>query len=322
MTRFDLTPHPHGVSAIDAHYVRPGLDAIHLIVHGARAALVDSGTTHSVPHVLAALDRLGIGREAVEWLFLTHVHLDHAGGAGALLRELPLAKAVLHPRGAPHMVDPSALEAATIQVYGEANYRRLYGEVVPIDASRVVVTQDGQRLSLAGRPFEFLHTPGHALHHQAIVDLEGSAVFTGDTFGISYREFDVDGHAFVIPTTTPTQFDPDQLVASIRRIAALRPEAVYMTHFSRANEVPRLAESLQRQVRELEQLVLGLAGAADATMRLRAALRETWTRQARDHGCTLDDCRIEELLRGDVELNADGLMAWLARRRTRAGRGH
>ena len=106
MTRFDLTPHPHGVSAIDAHYVRPGLDAIHLIVHGARAALVDSGTTHSVPHVLAALDRLGIGREAVEWLFLTRVHLDHAGGAGALLRELPLAKAVLHPRGAPHMVDP------------------------------------------------------------------------------------------------------------------------------------------------------------------------------------------------------------------------
>ncbi len=311
----DLTLHPHGVSAVDAHYVREGLDAIHVIAHQGRAAIVDCGTTHSVPYLLAALGRLGIARDAVDWLFLTHVHLDHAGGAGALLRELPRAQAVLHPRGAPHLVDPSLLITASINVYGEANYRRLYGEIVPLEAARVLVTRDGQRLELAGRPFEFLHTPGHALHHQAVVDLDANAVFSGDTFGLSYREFDVDGRAWAIPTTTPTQFDPDQLVASIRRIAALRPDAVYMTHYSRAVDVPRLAESLEQQVRDLAQLALRHADAPDAAPRLRAALGEAWQTQARAHGCTLDPARIDELLRGDLHLNVDGVLAWVTRRR-------
>ncbi len=315
----DLTPHPHGVTAVDAHYVRAGLDAIHVIAHRGRAAIVDSGTTLSVPRVLGALAALGLERDAVDWLFLTHVHLDHAGGAGALLRELPRAQAVLHPRGAAHLVDPSVLVAATIGVYGEAAYRRLYGEIVPIDAARIRVTRDGERLGLAGRPFEFLHTPGHALHHQAIHDLDAAAVFTGDTFGVSYREFDVDGRAWAVPTTTPTQFDPEQLVASIRRIAALRPEAVYLTHYSRATDVPRLAESLERQVRELAQFALDDAAGSrsagsDAATSLRAWLRESWRSQARAHGCTLDDARVDELLGSDLDLNVGGVLAWLARR--------
>lgn len=310
----DLTRHPHGVTAVDAHYVRAGLDAIHVIAHQGRAAIVDSGTSLSVPYVLDALERLGIARDAVDWLFLTHVHLDHAGGAGALLRELPRAQAVLHPRGAAHLVDPSVLVAATIGVYGEATYRRLYGEIVPIDAARILVTRDGQRLELAGRPFEFLHTPGHALHHQAIVDLDAKAVFTGDTFGASYREFDVDGRAFAIPTTTPTQFDPEQLVASIRRIAALRPDAVYMTHYSRATDVPRLAESLERQVRNLAQLALAHAGSPDAATAIRAGLRQAWLVLVREHGCRLDEAQVDGLLGGDLDLNVDGVLAWLARR--------
>jgi glyoxylase-like metal-dependent hydrolase (beta-lactamase superfamily II) len=312
---YGLTPHPHGVAAVDAHYVRPGLDAIHVIAHRGRAAIVDSGTTLSVPHLLAALETLGIARDAVDWLFLTHVHLDHAGGAGALLRELPRAQAVLHPRGARHLVDPSVLVAATIGVYGEAAYHRLYGEIVPIDAARILVTRDGQRLELAGRPFEFLHTPGHALHHQVIVDLQAKAVFTGDTFGVSYREFDVDGCAFAIPTTTPTQFDPEQLVASIRRIAALRPDAVYLTHYSRVADVPRLADSLERQVRHLAQLALAHAGSPDAAQAIREGLRAAWFEQAREHGCRLDEAQVDALLRADLDLNVDGVLAWLARRR-------
>jgi glyoxylase-like metal-dependent hydrolase (beta-lactamase superfamily II) len=311
----ELTSHPHGVTAVDAHYVRAGLDAIHVVAHQGRAAIVDSGTALSVPWVLAALERLGVARDAVDWLFLTHVHLDHAGGAGALLRELPRAQAVLHPRGAAHLIDPSVLVAATIGVYGEATCRRLYGEIVPIDAARVVVTRDGERLELAGRPFEFLHTPGHALHHQAIVDLDANAVFTGDTFGVSYREFDVDGRAWAIPTTTPTQFDPEQLVGSIRRVAALRPEAVYLTHYSRVTDVPRLADSLERQVRHLAQLALVHADAPDAAVAIRAGLRDAWLAQAREHGCRLGTAQVDELLRGDLDLNVDGVLAWLARRR-------
>src|SRR5690606_38653332 len=123
----------------------PGLAASHVIVHRGRAAFVDTGTSRSVPLLLAALDILGIPRDAVDYVFITHVHLDHAGGAGRLMQELPVAQAVLHPRGAPHMVDPSRLIAGSIAVYGEERYRQLYGELVPIPAERVRVVQDGER---------------------------------------------------------------------------------------------------------------------------------------------------------------------------------
>jgi glyoxylase-like metal-dependent hydrolase (beta-lactamase superfamily II) len=310
----DLTPHPHGITAVDTHYLRPRLDAAHLIVHRGRAAFVDTGTSLAVPRLLQALAQLGVAPDAVDYVFLTHVHLDHAGGAGQLMQALPRARAVLHPRGAPHLVDPARLIAASIQVYGAEKYARLYGEIVPIPAERVHVTHDGERLELAGRPFEFLHTPGHALHHQAIADLDANAIFSGDTFGMAYPEFELEGRAFIVPTTTPTQFDPDQLVASIRRLAARQPESVYLTHYSRVTEVARLAASLEMQVREFERFALANAAAADPVASIRAAMRALWLRLAHEHGGADAASRVDALLGGDVALNTDGLVAWLGRR--------
>src|SRR5262245_33813816 len=132
----------HGITAIDTHYVRPCLDASHLIVEGDRAAFVDTGTHFSVPHLLAALDWMNIAREQVEYVLLTHVHLDHAGGAGLLLRSLPRARAVVHPRGARHLADPAKLIAGSKEVYGEQKFLELYGEIVPIAAERLVVAED------------------------------------------------------------------------------------------------------------------------------------------------------------------------------------
>src|SRR5690348_9955539 len=120
MPQATLISYPHGITAIDTDYIRPGLAASHLIVQSGRAAFVDVGTNHSVPRLLAALEALGLAREAVDYVLLTHVHLDHAGGAGALLRELPRARAVIHPRGAPHLINPARLVMASIAVYGEA----------------------------------------------------------------------------------------------------------------------------------------------------------------------------------------------------------
>jgi hypothetical protein len=154
-----------------------------------------------------ALTRLGLQPAQVDYVFLTHVHLDHAGGAGQLIRALPRARAVLHPRGAPHMVDPAKLIAGTVAVYGEAMYRELYGEIVPIDAGRVVVAGDGDRFALGARTFELIDSPGHARHHYCAHDLDHDDVFSGDTFGISYREFDTAA-GVIFPTTTPVQFDP------------------------------------------------------------------------------------------------------------------
>jgi len=318
MTQPTITRHPHGLFAVDTEYMRPGLAAAHLIHEGGRAAFVDVGTTHSVPYLLAALDELGIARSAVEYMILTHVHLDHAGGAGALMQALPNAKAVLHPRGAPHLIEPAKLIAGSRAVYGAAVFDNLYGEIVPIAADRVVTTQDGQHIELAGRPLEFIHTPGHALHHQCIVDLQYSAVFTGDTFGLSYREFDTAHGAFIVPTTTPTQFDPDQLIASIRRIASYQPESVYLMHYSRVTGIPRLAEALESQVRQFVEIARNHLGSADAKAGIMNDMRQLWLTLLREHQCTLSESRIDELLATDLDLNAQGLVVWLERQKRAA----
>jgi glyoxylase-like metal-dependent hydrolase (beta-lactamase superfamily II) len=310
-----ITPHPHGIFAIDAEYMRPGLAAAHLIVEQGRAAFVDVGTTLSVPYLLAALDELGVARSAVDYLLLTHVHLDHAGGAGALMQALPNAKAVLHPRGAPHLIEPEKLIAASKVVYGEQEYRRLYGDIVPIPAERVIVAEDQHRVELAGRPFELIHTPGHALHHQCIVDLRHAGIFSGDTFGISYRELDSAQGAFIIPTTTPTQFDPDQLVASIDRQLSYRPESIYLMHFSRVTGIPKLGESLKEQVRELADIARRNASAPDPKAAIVRDMRDAWRRRARLHGTPLPEAEVDAILATDLELNAQGLLVWLGRQK-------
>ncbi len=321
-----LAFHPDGITAVDTEYVRLNMDAAHVVVQGPRAAIVDTGTTSTVPLILATLDELGVQPEAVEFVFLTHVHLDHAGGAGKLMQQLPNAKAVLHPRGAPHMIDPTKLIAGSIEVYGAENFARLYGEIAPIAAERVIVTTDGERLKLGEREFEFVHTPGHALHHQAIVDHGAGSIFTGDTFGISYREFDTASGAYIMPTTTPTQFDPDQLVASIDRLLAFRPRALYLTHYSRVTEVERLGRDLKAQIEMFVSIAQRAAaeamGNAEETA-TREALQSSIRRGLRDyafatlraHGCKLPDAEIDTLLRGDFQLNSAGLVAWLLRQK-------
>jgi len=305
--------HPHGIAAVDAEYLYPGHAAAHLIVDSGRAAFVDVGTNGSVPYLLAALDELGIAREAVDYVLLTHVHLDHAGGAGALLRELPRARAVLHPRGAPHMIDPSKLIAGSKVVYGEERFERLYGELLPISRERVQVAADGERLPLGARTLELIHVAGHALHHYAVVDAAHASIFSGDTFGISYRALDTAAGPFITPSTVPTQFDPEQHLASIDRMLSYRPESIYLMHFSRVTGVARLAELLKEQIRELARIARRHAQARDPAPAIRADMLALWTALARREGSTLEPQALERALEGDLELNTQGLMSWLAR---------
>ena len=310
-----LFRHPDGITAVDTEYLHPGHAAAHIVQHGGRAAFVDVGTNDSVPYLLAGLDALGIARESVDYLLLTHVHLDHAGGAGLLMRQLPNATAVLHPRGAPHMIDPAKLVAGSQVVYGKERFRQLYGDILPIAAERVRVTRDGDTLSLAGRELEILHTPGHALHHQVFFDRAHACMFTGDTFGLSYRELDSPQGPFIIPTTTPTQFDPEQLIASIDRLLSYSPEAMYLMHFSRVTGLPPLAESLKMQIRELTRIAERSAAAPDPAAAIRAGIAGLWRELAIRHGCPLPPERVLALLEGDIGLNTQGLVVWLERRR-------
>jgi glyoxylase-like metal-dependent hydrolase (beta-lactamase superfamily II) len=305
--------HPHGIFAIDAEYLYSGHAAAHLIEDSGRAAFVDVGTNYSVRYLLAALKELGLPPEAVDYVLLTHVHLDHAGGAGALMRQLPNARAVLHPRGAPHMIDPSRLIAGAKVVYGEARFAGLYGDLIPIPRERVLVAADGQQLTLGARTLELIHVPGHAMHHYAVVDAAHGSVFSGDTFGISYRGLDTEQGAFIVPSTVPTQFDPEQHLASVDRILAYEPQSVYLMHFSRVTGIPRLGELLKSQIRELAAIARRHAAAADRAARIRADMLELWIALAQREGSTFDEREIERALAGDLELNTQGLIAWLDR---------
>ena len=308
-----LYRHPHGFFAIDTEYLYPGHAAAHLIVDSGRAAFVDVGTNDSVPYLLAALAELGIAREAVDYLLLTHVHLDHAGGAGALMRELPNARAVLHPRGAPHMIDPARLIAGSKAVYGEERFGRLYGELLPIPATRVQVVQDAERVRLGGRELQLLHTPGHAAHHYVVVDAAHDSIFSGDTFGISYRALDTAAGPFITPATVPTQFDPEQHLASVDRMLGFHPESIYLMHFSRVTGVPRLGEMLKAQIREFVRIARAHADDADAHPGIRTAMLAHWVSLLRLQGSALMPAAIEQALHGDLELNTQGLIAWLQR---------
>lgn len=302
-----------GITAIDTDYVRPRLDASHLVVDNGRAAFVDTGTTPSVPNLLAALEARGVGRDQVDWVLTTHVHLDHAGGAGALMRHLPNARCVTHPRGARHLVDPAKLIAASIVVYGEQRYRELYGEIVPVEEDRMLVPADGERIMLGTRSLELIYTPGHALHHYCVVDLDSRRIFPGDTFGLSYREFDVHGREFIMPTTTPVHFDPEALKASIDRLLGYAPRAMYLTHYSEVRDVERLAGDLKRGVDAFVTLGRALAVAPERAARMREAMFGQLSAWLDEHGYAGDTAERHRLLDDDIDLNVQGLEVWLDR---------
>jgi glyoxylase-like metal-dependent hydrolase (beta-lactamase superfamily II) len=310
-----------GISAVDSGYVRPRLDAIHLVVEDGRAAIVDTGTAHSVPRVLAALAAKSIAPEEVDYVILTHVHLDHAGGAGLLMQRLPNATLTAHPRGARHMAEPSRLVAGTVAVYGAAEARRLYGDIVPVPADRILETPDGASIRLAGRELVCYDTPGHARHHVAVRDSRSGHVFTGDVFGMSYRELDHAGRQFIFATSSPVQFDPEPYHRSIDLVAGLAPDAVYLTHYGQLRDPAAKAPILHRQVDALAAIGRRWRDAgAERYARLEADVRALLLEEARRYGAPFDDALVLEVYGQDVALNAQGLVAWLEAMGSRTGR--
>ncbi|MFA7239411.1 MAG: MBL fold metallo-hydrolase [Sulfuricellaceae bacterium] len=303
----------HGIGAVDAVYDgRHGHSAIHAVLAGGLAAIVDTGVYYSIPHLTAALAQKGVMPEQVAYVIVTHVHLDHAGGAGEAMRRFPNAKLVVHPRGARHMTAPSKLIAGTVAVYGAEKTQALYGNIKPVAAERVIVAPDGFQLDFNGRKLVFLDTPGHARHHFCIFDETSGAVFTGDTFGISYREFDVDGRAFIFPAATPVQFDPAAAHASIDRLMALKPQAAYLTHYSRVTGLERLAADLHRRIADFVALAQQATGTGSERHNALTEKLETYLLdQLAAHGCRLPRNEIRQLLASDIELNAQGLEVWL-----------
>lgn len=305
----------HGIHVIDTGFHRERFDASYLIVEDGRAAFVDTGTNFAVPRLLGALEALGLARDAVDFVIPTHVHLDHAGGVGLLMTQLPSAQVWVHPRGARHLISPVALVAGATAVYGEEEMARSYGRVVGVPAARVRETADDMTITLAGRPLRFIDTPGHARHHHCVWDTRTRGFFTGDTFGLSYREFDTAQGPWLLPATTPVQFEPDAMKDSVRRMLSFEPQCLYLTHFGRVEDVPRLGAGLLEQIDAMVALGRSLRDAAQRHEALERGLLELYLERLERHGCSFTRERIAELLAMDVELNALGMGIWLDRER-------
>lgn len=300
-----------GIMAIDSGMVRPQMAACYLLETDSALAVIEAGNNHSSERILSVIAQRGRRVEEVSHVIVTHVHLDHAGGAGRLMQLLPNASLVVHPRGARHMIDPSRLEASARAVYGDAEYDRQYGALQPVPEERVIVMQDGGSLRVGKRTLEFMDTPGHARHHFCVWDEQSRGWFSGDTFGISYRELDTANGPFVFPTTTPIQFDPPALVASIERLMERRPENMYLTHFGRVRDLHRLAGDMRDSIGQFAAWGEAFDSDERRRERIETAMMDWLVARARKHGVAGPDEALREIFRGDVLLNTQGIEFWL-----------
>ncbi len=303
-----------GIIAIDTEYARPMQDASHLILEAGKAAFVDTGANDSVPLLLDALDQQGLAPADVDYVFLTHVHLDHAGGAGLLMQQLPAARCVVHPLAARHMIYASKLIAGTVAVFGEKKTHEIYGDIQPIDEQRIDVVEDGQWIDFNGRKVQAIFTEGHAKHHYVLNDPTSHGVFTGDAFGVSYRETDTENGAIVFPTTTPIDFDPDEAHKSIDRIMACDPDCLYLTHYSRVEDLQRLAGDMHQGVDDYVAIAFANENAPDRQQALEDGIFEYMCGRLEKHGFPGDRDAMWSIMQIDVQLNAQGLGVWLDRR--------
>ncbi len=295
---------------IDTGYHRPGLAACYVMIEGGRAAIFDTGVEHSVTTILAALDKEGLSGEDVEYIVPTHVHLDHAGGAGRLMQECKNARMIIHPRGARQMIDPAKLIAGAEAVYGREALLRSVGEIVPVDAERVIAADDGYRFRLTDRELVIVDTPGHARHHFCIWDEGTRGFFSGDTFGVVYPELCSGDEGFIFPPTTPVQFDPEAWHASIDQLMAWRPECMYLTHFGRLDTPLYYVQDLHRRIHDLADTAMACKRDASS---LATSVGAYMDLELDRHGCQLDETGRKRIMELDMGLIVQGLEVWLSR---------
>ena len=303
-----------GVLATDADFVRENLAACYLLEAETEVAFIEVGTNSSTPHLMQLLKERGWQPQDVRYVIVTHVHLDHAGGAGSLMQQLPKATLLAHPYGARHMIEPGKLEAGARAVYGDEQFDRTYGTLIPVPKERTREMADGSSVVLGNRTLSFMDTPGHARHHFCVHDSLTNGYFSGDTFGLSYREFDTGNGAFLFPTTTPIQFDPEALKSSVNRMMATAPDYMYLTHFGRVDNLKKLAADMLAGVDKIVEIAERLQHSGNRTEALESAITDWLMGRLRGHGCELSDERCLEILKMDVKLNVQGIEFWLDHR--------
>ena len=298
-----------GISVIDSEYYSKDFAAIYLLKQKNKVIIIETGTNYSVPHVKEALSQAGLSFSDVSYVIPTHVHLDHAGGAGLLMMQCQNAALVVHPRGARHLIDPSKLVAGAKAVYGENKFKEYYGEIFPIDANRVIQADDNFILDFDGRELRFIDTPGHARHHFCIWDKATKSMFTGDTFGISYRDLDHQDELYILPSTSPVQFDPEALIQSINRIMEFKPERVCLTHFSAIKPTKKVANKLIESIHFVSNLAIKYADKNDSESIIYKKMMDYFLEGLNEIGFQNNDYA-KDRLSLDVLINTQGLIYW------------
>lgn len=311
------------VHCIDTLYTEtPQVASAYLVIEGEEAAFVETNTSLAVPRLLAALEAHGLSPDAVRYVIITHVHLDHAGGAGVLMAHCPNATLLAHPKAAPHAIDPSKLIASARQVYGDATFNALYGTIEPVPEDRVRVMADGEVLEWGSRTLTFLHTRGHANHHFVVHDSRENGVFVGDSFGIGYPAAQAGGR-WVFPSTSPTDFDAEAALASVDRIVGTGCDRVWLTHHDARTDVAEVAADLKAELVRYGQLVVdadasGLEG--DALEAFVAERVDRWFAEGLAAHGLADDAHVRTLVSLDRDLNAQGVAFAVKKRRYKRSR--
>src|SRR5271167_4240663 len=224
----------NSITSLDMNWIgRPRAIAAALLRTNSVNAIVDPGPASTVHNLRASLDELGLRVQDLQYVLLTHIHLDHAGATGTLVRENPRLRVYVHSRGLPHVLDPSKLVSSAERLWGP-ELRTLFGETLPVPAENLVSLEGGEKIDLAARALDVLYTPGHASHHVTYFDPSQGVAFVGDTAGIS-----MEGDSFVLPATPPPDVDIEMWDASLTRIADLQAQRLFLTHFGFAQEPKR-----------------------------------------------------------------------------------
>jgi glyoxylase-like metal-dependent hydrolase (beta-lactamase superfamily II) len=285
------------VFTIDCHYLRPRFAAAFLVVEQGRAAFIDNNTSLALPYLLEALKAQNLKPEAVDYLIVTHAHLDHAGGTSALLNICKNAQVLAHPKAARTLIHPERLIQSAKKVYGEDKFHALYGEISPIPESRVRAVQNGETIAFGERTLSFVYTLGHASHHVCVHDSKSQGVFTGDSFGLCYPEIQNQG-LLILPSTSPIDYDPVQAKKSVDQICSLKPKRLFLTHFGEVAEVSKAKDVLLENLDVHEKLFFWAKDHLDLGPELSQQIEKKLKSLYFDYA---------DFLKLDLELNAQGI---------------